>query len=97
VLRGERLHPLRAAADQDRVRHHARAVGQAHAALLADRLHRADQVLVQAHAAGDAVHHDAESSGAHPGRSPLRCNSLVNNFPVRGGPGQPLSGATDRG
>ena len=38
--------------------------GSAHAAVRADRQDRADQVLVGAHAAGDAVHDDAESAVA---------------------------------
>jgi len=48
------------AADQDRVGHHPVAVLERDAALRADRQNRADQMLVHAHAAGDAVHDDAE-------------------------------------
>src|SRR5687768_7508300 len=46
---------------QDRIRHHARTVLQRDAALLADLEDRADQMLVHAHAPGDAVHDDAET------------------------------------
>jgi hypothetical protein len=38
---------------------------QRHAALVADRDDGADQVLVHAHASGDAVHDDSESLGGH--------------------------------
>src|SRR5262245_21993515 len=48
------------AADQDRVGHHQVAVLERDAALRADGENRADQMLVHAHAAGDAVHDDAE-------------------------------------
>src|SRR6185503_16748085 len=65
VLLRQRLDLRRVAPDQDRVGHHARAVLQRHAALLADLEDRADQVLVHAHAPGDAVHDDADSSLAH--------------------------------
>src|SRR5690606_9300746 len=57
--------PLGATADQDRVGHHAAPAGELHATLLADRPDRTDQVLVQPHAAGDAMHHDAESLRTH--------------------------------
>ena len=65
----ERLDLLGVAPDQDRIGHHAVAVGERHAALRADRDDRADQVLVHAHAPGDAVHDDAEGAGGH-GRLP---------------------------
>jgi phage gp46-like protein len=65
MLLGQRLHLLARAADQHRVEHDARAVGHQHAALGADRRHRADQVLVDAHAARDAVHDEAEGALAH--------------------------------
>src|SRR5262249_21733557 len=48
------------AADENRVGHHPVAVLERDAALGADRENRADQMLVHAHAAGDAVHDDAE-------------------------------------
>ena len=57
---GELRDLLGVAADQDRVGHHAVAVRQRDAALLADRQDRAHEVLVVAHAPGDAVHDDAE-------------------------------------
>ena len=44
---------------------HAPAVGERDAALGADRADRADEVLVGAHAPGDAVHDDAEAFGFH--------------------------------
>ena len=53
------------AADQDRVGHHPVAVLERDAALRADRDDRADQVLVHPHAAGDAVHDDAETLLRH--------------------------------
>jgi hypothetical protein len=59
VRLGQRFHLLGVAADEDRVGHDLVAVGQRHAALRADRADRADQVLVHAHAAGDAVHDDS--------------------------------------
>ena len=49
------------AADEDRLDLHASdAVGEQHAALLADREDRAHEVLAVAHAAGCAVHDDAD-------------------------------------
>src|SRR4051812_40026150 len=49
------------AADEDRVGHQALAVFQRHAALLANLEDGSDQVLVHAHAPGDAVHDDADA------------------------------------
>ena len=57
---GELLQAVGAAPDQDRIRHHPVAVLERHTALVADGADRADQVLVHAHAPGDAVHDDAE-------------------------------------
>jgi hypothetical protein len=51
--------------DQDRIGHHRVAVAQRDTALGADRHDRADQMLVHAHAAGDAVHDDAEALLRH--------------------------------
>src|SRR5262249_47325898 len=48
------------AADENRIGHHPVAVLERDAALRADGENRADQMLVHAHAAGDAVHDDAE-------------------------------------
>ena len=53
------------ASDEDRVGHEAHAVLQRHASLLADLQDRADEVLVHAHAPGDAVHDDADSFFRH--------------------------------
>ena len=53
------------AADQDRIGHHAVAIRQHHAALVADRDDGADQMLVQPHAAGDTVHDHAEALRRH--------------------------------
>src|SRR5262249_2749887 len=53
------------AADQDRVGHHPVAVLERDAALRADGENRADQMLVHAHAPGDAVHDDAETVLRH--------------------------------
>jgi hypothetical protein len=74
VLEGPALHAVLArelfelrgvAADEQRVGHEARAVLQGHAALLADLEDRADEVLVHAHAPGDAVHDDADALFTH--------------------------------
>ena len=92
VLRGE-LGELRlGAADEDRLDLHAgHAVGEEHAALLADREDRAHEVLPVAHAAGDAVHDDADGrlapAGWSAGWSALpRC---VLFEPGAGGDGSP--------
>ncbi len=61
VFQGERFHLLRVPADQDRVDLDAVTAGEPHAALFPDGQDRADQVLVHAHAPGDAVHDDSES------------------------------------
>ena len=53
------------ASDEDRVGHEAHAILQRHASLLADLQDRADEVLVHAHAPGDAVHDDADSPLRH--------------------------------
>jgi hypothetical protein len=53
------------AADQDRIRHDAVAIRQQHATLVADRDDRADQMLVESHAAGDPVHDHAEALRRH--------------------------------
>src|ERR1700730_17058785 len=53
------------APDQDRIRHHAVAIGKLDAALVADRDDRADQMLVEPHAAGDPVHDHAEALRRH--------------------------------
>ena len=63
------------AADQDRVGHHAVAVRERYAALGADGDDRADEMLVHAHAAGDAVHDDAESLLCHV-RASFRAGSV---------------------
>ncbi len=65
VRLGQRLQFVGAASDQDRIGHHARAVGQSHAALLADRGDRARQMLIGAHPPRDTVHDDAEAFLAH--------------------------------
>ena len=66
---GQLLELVGVAADEDGIRHNAATVGEGHAALRADRADRADQVLVGAHPAGDAVHDDAESNGIQAGFS----------------------------
>ena len=65
VLLRERRDLLGIAADQDRVGHHAVAIRQRDAALLADRHDRAHQMLVEPHASGDAIHDDAELANRH--------------------------------
>ena len=62
---GDLLDALAVAADQDRIGHDPVTVLEQHAALVAYRQHAAHQVLVVAHAAGDAVHDDAEAARAH--------------------------------
>ena len=62
---GQLLDLAGVAADQDRIGHHAVAVRELHAALVADGDDRADQMLVQPHAAGDPVHDHAETFGCH--------------------------------
>jgi hypothetical protein len=54
-----------ASADQNWIRHHPVAIGKPHAALVADRNDRADQMLVEPHAAGDPVHDHAEALRRH--------------------------------
>src|SRR5262249_26313407 len=53
------------APDQDRVGDQARAVTEQKTALVANREYGTDQVLVESHAAGHAVHNDANPSGTH--------------------------------
>ena len=65
VLTRQRSDLFRVAADQNGVGHYPVAIGQRHAALLADRNDRTHQVLIESHAPGDAVHHDAEPAGGH--------------------------------
>jgi hypothetical protein len=72
-LLGEPLDLAGVAADQDRVRHHAIAIGKLDATLLADRNDRANQMLVQPHAAGDPVHDQAETLGRHKASLPRSC------------------------
>ena len=61
VLLRQRLHLVGVAADDDRVDLEPLAGGELDAALVADRQDRAHQVLVVAHASGDAVHDDADA------------------------------------
>ena len=65
VRLGERRELFGVAPDQDRIGHDPVAILQSDAALVADRDDRPDQVLVHAHAAGDAVHDDAETMLRH--------------------------------
>src|SRR5262249_41847045 len=53
------------AADQNRIGHHAVAVLERHASLRPNGDNRANEMLVHAHAAGDAVHDDAETLLSH--------------------------------
>src|SRR5258707_3227462 len=53
------------AADQDRVRHHAVAIRKQHAALFTNRDDRADQMLVEPHAASDPIHDHTEPLRRH--------------------------------
>src|SRR5574341_69679 len=65
VLARERLDLRRVPADEQGIGHEARAVPEGDAALPADLQDRAHEVLVHAHAPGDAVHDDADASGVH--------------------------------
>jgi hypothetical protein len=65
VLCGEGGDLVRIASDQDRIDDDAFAVGGNHAALVANRHNRADQMLVCAHAPGDAVHDDTNTCRTH--------------------------------
>jgi hypothetical protein len=72
VLTGDRLNLVGIAADQDRIRHHPLAVGERDPALIADGDDRPHQMLVEPHAAGDAVHDDAELARPHDA-APVSC------------------------
>jgi hypothetical protein len=56
---------LSAKAHQNRIRHHAVAIGEPHPAGIADRDDGADQMLVEPHAAGDTVHDHAKTFCRH--------------------------------
>ena len=64
-LLGQTFDLARIASDQNRIGHHAVAVRQQNAAGVADRDDRADQMLIEPHPPGDAVHDDAETLRAH--------------------------------
>jgi hypothetical protein len=64
-LLGKTLELVGVAAHKNRIGHHAVAVGKQHTALVADRDDRADQMLVEPHAAGDPVHDHAEALRRH--------------------------------
>jgi len=53
------------ATEQDRIRHHTVAVAEQHAVLVANGDDRTDQMLIEAHAAGSAVHDHAETLPRH--------------------------------
>src|SRR5690606_29525108 len=65
VLFGEALDLVGIAAHDDRIDHEAIAVGKGNAALIADGQDGAYQMLVIAHAPGDAVHDKSEPSLRH--------------------------------
>ena len=75
---GQRPEFLLAAADQHRVGHDHLGVRELHAALIDDRLDRADQVLVGAHASRDAVHDDAEPVDFHDERKEAKGIGKLN-------------------
>ena len=62
---GEMPQLVRIAADQHRLRHDAVAVGGGHAALFPDRQNRTDQMLIRAHAPGDAIQDYAKRNFSH--------------------------------
>src|SRR5207253_2632563 len=80
-LLGQSADLLGVAADQDWVGHHAITVRQRDAALFADRQDRAHEVLVEPHAAGDAVHDDAELACCHAGPPRLLLAKLATGAP----------------
>src|SRR5262249_46503763 len=65
VLPCQFLDLRRVAADQEWIGHQTRAIFERDAALIANCQDRADQVLVHAHAPGDAVHDDADALLGH--------------------------------
>ncbi len=73
---GERLKFFGAAPDQDRIGDEPRAVGEAHAAFVADRDDRTHEVLVCTHAPRDTVHDDADALLFH-ADSPLRTMDFI--------------------
>ena len=75
VRRGELRQLGAIAADQHRLQLHPRAVLQRHAAGRPDGSDGPDQVLVHAHASGDAVHDHAETARAH--ALPAPCSRAV--------------------
>ena len=62
---GERCDFFCIAANQNRIGHDFVAIGQLHAALRANRTNGANQMLIHAHAPGDAVHDDAKFLCCH--------------------------------
>src|SRR5690606_25653906 len=77
VLLGEPLDLVAVATDDDDVRHQPGAVGEHRATLVTDGEDGAHQVLVVAHASGDAVHDDADASLNHPDFLRFTYNCLV--------------------
>ena len=77
MRRGKRREFFRIAPEQHRLRHEAVAVPQREPALMADRQHRADQVLVGVKASGDAVDRDAKRSVAIMKRLSFRPDDAV--------------------
>ena len=66
----ERLDFGRVAADEDRIRHDPPTPSERDTAVVANRIDRANEMLIRAHAAGDAVHDHAETNGFHVMRTP---------------------------
>jgi hypothetical protein len=62
---GQCLQLVVVAPGQNGIRHQPQIVADFEAALIADRFDRTDEVLVGAHASGDAVHDDADAFGFH--------------------------------
>src|SRR3954465_15127299 len=91
MLLRQLLHLCRVAADEDRVGHQALAALERESALLANFQDRSDQVLVHAHAPGDAVHDDADAlhaisfidfqSGSAPLAKPLHSRLFKERVP----------------
>ena len=68
--------------DEDRIGDHRPAAGQRYATLPADRDDRPDEMLIQPHASGDAVHDDADPHGLTPRGSRATAIAPVSAQPM---------------
>ena len=81
VRLGQTLELVGAAADEHRIGHDARAVGQRYAALVAYCADRPDKVLVGAHASSHAVHDDSKPRFGHAFTLPEILSPRVHSIP----------------